>query len=176
MLYINSGGAWRPCNRAYINSGGAWRNVKQIYVRAGDNRWWPIWDKANAKMPIYNQTEMAWGRGGGMPGTVWGSTVCYADWWLDIYRPITGVVFSFNISKWQGSLHGSGGNFGVGEVNPGVQWRAGDYTGDQQSPVMSCNVQPGQVLRIWNYGNSDQGDGKTYSWFRLDRVIYGNPP
>lgn len=182
MLYVNSGGGWRPCNRAYVNSGGGWRNVKQIYTNT-NGKWWPVWDKANAIMPIYGSSMWAGGRGGGMPGTVWGSTACYIDWVLEIYRPITGMVFSFNISKWQGSLHGSGGNFSVSEAWPqNTQWRAGDYTGEQQSPVMAVNppIWPDGNkfgrLRLWNIGNSNEGDGKTYSWVRLDRVIYGDPP
>lgn len=167
MVFNN---AWRNLDLPWIQNSSRWRRVELGWIQDGSN-WRPLWDLIDLPVTAPDGVFVS-GRWGRIPGTIWGSTTTYSYWNIPTVKRVVGIQIQINVGKEQGSFHGNGGRFGAGRTSPAITWEAGPWTGLQTSPYMACNFAAGEEIRVWCYGNDDDGDGKTIDFVKLVNVYY----
>lgn len=164
------GSAWKDVDLPWIQTSNSWRRIAQGWVNDGDE-WRPVWDLITLPK-MYDGSVWTDGRWGQIPGTIWGNTNAYNTFDMPTVREVIGIQIEISIAKEQGSFHGNGGRFGVGTSYPPIAWEAGPWTGVQTSPYIPCSFAAGQQIRVWCYGNDNDGDGKTISYVKIVNVFY----
>ena len=124
------------------------------------------------------------GRGGGIPGTLWGGTRGYATFTPPTKRNVIGVKIEFDVKKKQGSHHGHYARWLCSAINnPDAMDYNYEYYYNDNGPnphtvILKADrvIGAGQPIYVQGRKNGDRGDGTTFNYVRITDIYYQGDP